>query len=254
MTRTADFALSPLEFDVLWSGADAGAPPFPLSASVHGQDVAEWERIRETTLADLRGRASHRGVEDLLPLLVAPRLVVDSIGYADGPLRAVAAGGAHSAVLAEVFQERVELTEIRPTALVGAVVDHLPDVDAATGHSITLRYRDLARATSEDDTDDPLGIDDETDALVRAGVSEEDAERLVRLAENRIRGGQLGVSALDRTGALRRSEVLISWFDTPSGRYMMVRDGEWVSISPASRSRIAHRVKEVLDAETRVRT
>jgi hypothetical protein len=41
---------------------------------------------------------------------------------------------------------------------------------------------------------------------------------------------------------------MITWFDTSTGRYLMVHDGAWLSIAPAGADRIARRIDELLRA------
>ena len=54
-------------------------------------------------------------------------------------------------------------------------------------------------------------------------------------------GGQFGVSR-----GSERASTLVTWFDTHQGRYLMVSQGAWLSISPADNRRIEHRLAEVL--------
>jgi hypothetical protein len=65
-----------------------------------------------------------------------------------------------------------------------------------------------------------------------------------------IRAGEFGVTVRDLHGRTRRLPG-ISWFDTEAGRFMnIVRksgDGEeWLTLTPADGSRIAHRLSEEL--------
>lgn len=249
----ADVSLSQWEFDVLWSTMDAGPPPFPLRASVHGETIPEWERMRSAAYEELRARGllgPRQDVTELLTLLTKPSTIVDVAGYADGPLEAVATAKGRDAVLATTRGDQIGLSWIRPTALVDAVVGELPNNSAGSGRSISVRHADVLRAVSdEDDEDNPLGDDSELDALVRNGISTQDAVQILSIAENRVSGGQIGVSVARRVGGLRRASVLATWFDTHDGRYLLVRDGEWMSIMPADSARIARRVQEILQSE-----
>ncbi|MGP4018690.1 ESX secretion-associated protein EspG [Saccharopolyspora sp. 5N708] len=247
---SADFLLSTREYDVLWSDLGCGPAPYPLAVASHGATEAERAEIRADehralSRRGLFGKSAGAELESLLRLLASPRFLIDSAGFTDQPMRAVAAGNGRSAVLAELSERGLALTSIRPTALAGELVGLLPDAEPGRGRSIAIRHSDLRRATDEDE-DDPLGPFDERDALLRAGVPVEDANRLLQLAENRTCGGQFGVSV-----AAERSSVLVTWFDSEGGRYLMVRDGDWLSIAPADRGKITQRLDEVLAAHTR---
>ena len=61
------------------------------------------------------------------------------------------------------------------------------------------------------------------------------------LASARVAGGQFGV-----THARLRSGVVINWFDTHQGRYLMVRADGWLSLAPAGNDRIATRINAAL--------
>src|SRR2546430_589291 len=101
----------------------------------------------------------------------------------------------------------------------------------------------LAAAIDPDEDDDPFADDDmdERTALKRAGVSNEDASALLDLADNRVAGGQFGISHHGR-----REPTLVTWFDTHQGRYLMVSEDSWLSFAPADNDRIERRVATVL--------
>ncbi|WP_460955633.1 ESX secretion-associated protein EspG [Parasphingorhabdus pacifica] len=248
-----DFLLSEREFEVLWSDLGSGAAPFPLEVSSHGGTGAERDRMRTEVYDALRIRKLVEDdeldpdLDDLLGTLSRPEVVIDVVGYAEGTLRAVACGNGQAGVLARVVDGGIGLTGIRPTALPRSIVETVPDREMGRGPSMSLRHDDLLSATGQDGADDgALGADSEHDSLVRAGVDPENAVWLLRAAENRRSGGQFGVSLRESRSTMYRVPTMVTWFDTDSGRYLMVRDGDWVSIAPADRARIKQRLDAVI--------
>lgn len=256
MTVTADFLLSHREYAVLWSDLDCGPAPYPLAVAGHGATDSERGEIRAEVYREL-GRRGLLGSQldpdlaGLLRLLTRPRFLVDSAGFTDRPIRAVAARRGQAAVLAEMSEQGLALAAIRPTALVGGLVGLLPEAERGRGRAMTVRYSDLRQAVTEnEDGDDPLGMYDEHDALLQAGVPGEDAAWLLRMAENRTCGGQFGVN-VSENGATHRLPMSVTWFDSEGGRYMMVRDGDWLSIAPADSGKIVHSLDRVLTEHVR---
>jgi hypothetical protein len=45
---------------------------------------------------------------------------------------------------------------------------------------------------------------------------------------------------------MNREPTLVTWFDTPSGRYLVVREQDWVSVTPTGSDRIATRIDQLL--------
>lgn len=253
---TPEFLLSPAELDVLWHDLELGRLPYPLDVPSLGSTMEERARLRLTVLEGLiqRGLAHDRRLLDLLRLLADHQVAVDAVASMDRrPVRAVAASDGNQAVLAVVDEEQIGIVEVRPTALAKSIVGVLSDGSAGPGSAMSLRLETLAAAVALQDepneNDDPWGDEDldEKQSLQRAGLSKQDASVLSELAENRVAGGQFGVT---RRGENRyrneRAGVLINWFDTPNGRYLMVRENGWLSLSPTDNERIANRIDSVL--------
>jgi ESX secretion-associated protein EspG len=244
-----DFVLTATEFDLIYADLGLGRIPYPLEVPSTGATMEERAELTAKAykgLAD-RGLASRERldstVEDLLHLLADPPVSIDAVGHAGKPVRALAAAGERLGILAQITADELWLTEIRPTALAMSIVGVLPDNEAGSMRSLSVPYQALVSATDEDEYEtDAFGdpVDEET-ALVRAGVSGQDAATLMHLAENRCAGGQFGVSS----GSLR-SKTLVTWFDTNEGRYLMVNKDSWLSIGPADNQRIEHRLADVM--------
>jgi hypothetical protein len=244
-----DFVLSAAEFDLVWAELGLGKIPYPLEVPSLGATTRERAELTAEAFRSLarRGLATDRDLDPrlahLLRLLVDHDTSVDVIGHRDQPIRALAAVARRSGALAELVGDELRLTEIRPTALALSAVGVLPPGEAGLQRAISVPAEALSKALEEDD-DDPFGGDvDEDVALVKAGLSPQDAATVLELANNRRAGGQFGVSR-----GTRRSTTLVTWFDTHQGRYLMVSQGAWLSITPADNKKIEHRLADVVAA------
>jgi hypothetical protein len=250
---TPDYVLSHREFDIVWSDLGFGQVPYPLQVPSVGQTMAERDRIREDVHRALADREVDRGgLVDVLTLLSAHTVSIDSVGFAGGPLRALAVSDERTAVLAEVTGDQVLLAEIRPTSLTRSIVGLLAYNEPGPGRAVSVPAATVAAAAAEndEDNDDPFADDrDDLTALTRAGMSEKDAGVLAEIAGNRVAGGQFGVSVRgDRT------PPLVTWFDTNKGRYLMVSEDSWLSFAPADNERIQQRLETVLARRGQCRT
>ncbi|CCH34696.1 ESX secretion-associated protein EspG [Actinosynnema sp. NPDC047251] len=248
------FVLSPRELDVLWHDQGLGRLPYPLDVPSVGTTAEERARLRAQVLAEY-GEPDPRLV-DLLRLLADHRVAVDAVAHVDRPVRAVAAADGRRAVLAVVDSGKIGVLEIRPTALARSIVEVLPRGTAGPGSALSVRLETLSEAVAlqqeqqeDGDGDDPWGGGelDEREALQKAGLSREDAAAIGELATGRVAGGQFGVTT---GGGFRatRAGVLITWFDTTQGRYLMVRENGWLSLAPTDNDRIATRIDSVLSS------
>jgi hypothetical protein len=228
--------LSRTEFEVAWSTLGLGGLPFPLAANGDRPVVDD-----AAVLADLAGRGLAAGdrlrgdVVDCLTVLALPERSVDAVGgrgYRMAVLAAAAHGMAALAVLdQDGGRDTVVVGPIRERSLVESVVALLPGMPAGPGPELTVPVAVVRRFLAGDE----------------AGVAPADAAVLARLAESRIRGGQLGVNMADRrSGLLYRGIPVVSWFDTDDGRYLMTNDGTTLSVAPADSALIAVRLHEVL--------
>ncbi|MFC3897257.1 ESX secretion-associated protein EspG [Lentzea rhizosphaerae] len=250
---TPEFLLSTREFEVLWQTLRLGRIPYPLDVPSEGDTERERKALQDSTLAGLRDRglAGDARLEDLLRVLDDHQVSVDAVAGLDRTVRALAASNGDEAVLAVIDGDHVGLAEIRPTGLAREIVRVLPDGEAGPGSALSVRLETLQQAVAlqeaeqDEESEDPWGAaDDELDdrqALLRAGLSAQDARQMDELASNRVAGGQFGV-----THGRHRADVVINWFDTHQGRYLMVRTDGWLSLSPTDNDRIATRIDAVL--------
>lgn len=263
-----DYVLSAQELDILWGDLDLGRLPYPLTVPSLGATMEERAQIAVDVRQALRDRgllrasgspgqpASRSDVDaellELLEVLAAPRITVDAVGYTDGPISALAAADRQVAVLASMTPDGLLLAGIRPTALATSIVEVLPPGQAGSRQALSFPLRALTQAVASEDeeSDDPFGDEDsEAASLTKAGVSADDAATILALANDWSRGGQFGVS-IGTGHHARRGDTLLTWFDSADGRYLVVNDGEWLSLAPANSQRIAARIEEMISSAT----
>ena len=231
--------LSPVALDFLWESLGAGELPYPLDVRSHGATMDErsalrqrvYQELRDQQLLDGRGRIEPH-LEDWLTLLARADHSIDSVfqptrGEA---LSALAVGDGALALLATQRDDGLWLRPIDPDSLASAVVDQLPPAGRGPEQSITVP----ADALSAMEAGRPAGRSP-ADQKVLAAIS----------AEPKLRAGQLAVNARHNLGGRSRSPV-VSWFDTEAGRYMTYTTNDWVTIAPADKATLRHRLNELL--------
>ncbi|MET9229206.1 ESX secretion-associated protein EspG [Lentzea sp. NPDC003310] len=250
---TPEYLLSTREFEVLWQTLRLGRMPYPLDVPSEGATERDVKALQDKTIAELRrrGLADDLRLEDLFRVLGDHEVSVDAVAGLDRTVRALAAASGDEAVLAVIDGEQVGLSQIRATALAREIVRVLPEGVAGPGSALSVRLETLQQAVAlqeaeqEEESEDPWGAADEElddrEALLKAGLSAQDARQMDELAQNRVAGGQFGV-----THGRHRADVVINWFDTHQGRYLMVRSDGWLSLSPTDNDRIATRIASVL--------
>ncbi|APU16379.1 MULTISPECIES: ESX secretion-associated protein EspG [Actinoalloteichus] len=250
-----EFVLSAREFEFVWTDLGLGRIPYPLDVPSSGKTMAERAELRAEVYRELTDRGLVTAgtvsteLEALLRLLSQPKLSVDAVGHVGRALRALAATDQELGVLATLVGDELRVSEIRPTSLARSIVGVLPVKEAGPGWAMSAPLHALTSAVEPAEEDDPWGSDDDDEerALRKAGMSADDAAALSELAANRKGGGQFGVTVGGATQRqARRSSTLVTWFDTHQGRYLMVREDEWLSLTPADGERIEGRVMEVL--------
>ncbi|GAB3456765.1 ESX secretion-associated protein EspG [Actinophytocola sediminis] len=251
--------LSAKHVDLLLEVLDLPRPPYPLTVPSVGLTATERKELTAEMFVELADRGLATGtkpgplIASTLDTLCRYRIALDVVGYVDGePAMAVAVVGDSGGLLAVQHEDRVRMTEIRPTAQVSALVGVLPQGKPGTASPMTVSYRAVQSAAGEGSAlDDPFDDDDERVTLTRAGVSTKDASTLTTLAADRIGGGQFGVTVPSgRSSRTYRSPRPVCWSDTKHGRYLVVREDDWLSVSPADNDRIEHRVARLVTEAT----
>jgi hypothetical protein len=252
---TDRIVLSTVEYEVVWSQLELGRMPYPLTVPSVGFLAEErrtivaraWESLAERGLAD--GTRVDDDLADLLRLLARPSVSVDALGDIGEPLRALAVRDGDAAAAAMLTDAGLTVTAIHPAALARNVTGLLPYAEPGPGHAFTFPHRVLSAALAEDDDDggDVFFDGDEHSGLVRAGMTTGDARLLAELADARRYGGQFGINSRHRSrGGMVRQPTLVTWFDTQAGRYLVVREQDWVSVTPTGTDRIAKRLDQLL--------
>ena len=250
--------LSTTEYEVLWSRLRLGRMPYPLNVPSTGILAEDRARVVRDAWASLAGRHLvdgddvHDGLLDMLRLLARFALSIDVVGHAGGLIRGLVVtgpqdDGTDAALRAELTGSGLTLTSIRPTALAHEAAGLLPAVEPGPGQAFTFPRHVLQ--TALDDSDDVFFDGDEADALVRAGLPEWDARLLVKLADRVVNRGQIGINTRNwLRGTVLRDPTLITWLDTDEGRYLVIRENDWISVAPAGHDRIVARVNRALES------
>lgn len=253
---TPDFLLTQSELSVLWRHHELGRLPYPLDVPVLGATESERRDLDHDARDDLacRGLLYDHRLTGLLHLLAEHDVAVDAVGYFDRTVRALTVSNGEDAAMVIIDGDQVGVLEVRPTGLARSIVDVLPIGEAGPGSGLSVPLDALHTAVRlhehAPEPEDPWGYDElnERQALEQAGLSEQDATVVAELAAGRIRGGQFGVSRVSTQLTAERSDVVINWFDTLQGRYLMVIASGWLSLAPTDNERIAHRIDSVLTA------
>lgn len=257
MTSGQSVFLSTVEYEVVWSHLGLGAMPYPITVSSAGFHAADrtrvtaqaWERLRDRGLID--GSAVHGWLAYLMGLLAAPALSLDAVGDTGRPLRALAVRDGEQAAAALLTADGLTVIGIHPATQAATLTDLLPHHRPGPGHAFTFPHGAVREAAAAAQDADTVFRGDEHTTLVQAGMSHRDARLLAQLAGGRVRGGQFGITRWNRPyGARTRDATVVTWFDTAAGRYLAVREGDWVSVAPADSSRIAQRLDHALMAAT----
>ncbi|MCP2165432.1 ESX secretion-associated protein EspG [Goodfellowiella coeruleoviolacea] len=252
--------ISALEFDVLWEHLRLDVMPLVLKVPSPGKTHQERAELTRRVWADLERRGLGRPVsldpvlEDLLHLLNRPQQEVDGRVWLGRSIRVLAAAKGQSAVLAVLDNDQLTLRPASSEGLPREALSVLPSAPAGTGHSVTLPSADLDAAAATATTPEEL----ET-ALRGRGVREDDARTLARMIEDAGNRGQFGAAARDRYGRRVRADRVVSFFDTPRGRYVQMRRANagtepWSTMSPVDLRRLDQHLSELLADAVRATT
>ena len=249
--------LSPVELDFLWESLGAGELPYPLEVRSHGSTMDERAALRAQVLSGLAGRglADRSGrpqphLEDWFEVLARSEVSLDSVHISapdSPPLLAVAAALGGQGLLAVQDTKGLHLQAVPADGLASAIVGLLPAAPRGTEKSLTVPLEQLLsgsgvdfmqrRSNGERETKGSPGSRPNGD---RSGA-DDDRKALARLhAQPRLRGGQIGANARNRTGGRSRTPVL-SWFDTEGHDRR-----DWITIAPADAPTLRHRLGEML--------
>lgn len=254
------FSLSLAAVDILLDHAGLGRAPFPFEVPHIGTTHAQRAQVREAVFRELEGRGLMRGgrldADTQLALETFVRSTVSIVAVAQledsDRLFARASLEGQYAVLAKQDGNLLVFEEIRPEAVVPAVVDLLPSKGAGPGQSVTVAKpapepRGRHRKPDGDSYDPFAGVSrprSQSSAQLRA------VERMFE--KPKIRLGQFTTFVRGRDGKETVSEPVV-WFDTEEGRFFsttrVADDGQqWLTYAPADRARIAHHLRAQLES------
>lgn len=246
--------LSAAEFSLLWASLGLGALPGVLGIPHLGRT--------ESRLGELNGRASQTLAErglgtvdhpaaDLagqLWLIADHQIAIDLVTEDPGSsVRVLAvAGGRDAAAVARVGDD-VRLGPIAQDHLLGALLDVVVPRPAGPGRPTNVSTADFDAACADGDR---FGLPAFLDVLHHAGLRPSDATTMSRALTERRGGGRLGATARDHAGRETRTLSTINWLDAENGRYVLRRNGAWVTFTPADMARLTGMAREML-ADTR---
>ncbi|OLF11387.1 ESX secretion-associated protein EspG [Actinophytocola xanthii] len=244
-TGTADpITISTLEFDVLWEQRAPEEMPLVLRVPSPGRTDLERNRLVRQAWSSLEARGLGGPVNldprlaHLISLLRRPDREVDGRLWLGSPLRVLAAATGEEAVLATLSGSSLTLGPAEASGLPRYALSVLPPAPAGPGRSLTLPTADFEAAAHE-----ATGRTAFEAALIARGVRQADSAELATMIGDIVRQGQFGSAARDRWGRRVRAPRVLSFFDTPDGRYLHLRssapDAEpWTTISPADHRRL----------------
>ncbi|MBO0841153.1 MAG: ESX secretion-associated protein EspG [Sciscionella sp.] len=182
-----------------------------------------------------------------LRLLAKPDREVDARLWLDRPTRALAATADGLAILVVKADNKLIMREASPAGMPRAVLSVVPERAAGPGESVALPTAVFEAAAKAASTRAGFEM-----ALRQHGVRDRDAAALTTMIGDVLGQGQFGAAARDRWGARHRAGHVISFFDTPDGRYVQVRkssvSGEpWSTIAPVDHRRLLQHITAMLD-------
>lgn len=234
-------ALPYSSFRTAWLALDLGQVPTALLpgriAPRAGESMAEiteraWEDLFERDLA-----TGHQLDEDfertLRRLATAATRFYAFFHEGDGDTRSVLVAG--SAVVAMVDGDTVTLRPCRTVSGAKALVDALPDAPAAPGEALSAPAGELRRRSG-------------TRVLSPLQATGAVARMRTVLALPRTGGGQLYAARRDQTGHIQSCAKPLSYFDTPTGRYLAAEHEtaggtRWRTLIPADQALIVTRLE-----------
>lgn len=247
--------LSRLEYDLCWEHLRLGEQPTALTIDGHGETVDErrallheaWESLSDKGLVDRR--ELDPALAGRFRVLARPDREVDArlrLNQYGPRIRAVAAALGRRGVLAVLTSDFLLLDTVEPHELASRIVGLLPDRDPPRARSITLRADLLdSAATSAGQSATRMEV-----VLRDGGLSWRDAQRVGSVLGNVVGMGQFGATSRPesgRTAARRRGSYVVSFYDTPEGRWQFTRRRGWVTLTPADYLRLSRAVAELLN-------
>ncbi|MGZ3142367.1 ESX secretion-associated protein EspG [Lentzea chajnantorensis] len=249
--------ISALEFDVLWEHLGLETMPLVLKVPSPGKTREERRVLEDQVWRQLgaRGLGGPRSLdptlEDLLHVLNRPQREIDArLWLHERSVRLLAAGKGQAGVLAVLDGGQLLLRPAEADGLPREALTVLPSAPAGEGHSITLPSADLDAAASSAASPEDLEAE-----LRSRGLRADDAHALADMVRDATHRGQFGAAARDKWGKRVRPDRVVSFYDTPQGRYLQMRRASegrppWSTITPVDYRRLHHHLVELLEEAT----
>jgi hypothetical protein len=237
-----EFALSATEFDVVWRGLGYGVPPLILDVPSPGATYSEravvergvWAALVERGLADGDGQPQPQPkIADLFAVVAERKKAIE---LRVGGFSTVLAVGSRRAVLAQLDGDRMRFATVADTGLAATIVDVLPATAAGVGRSVTVDAKALAAAEA---ATTPTG---RQAALQESGLARGEARSLAEMTEGAYEVGQF---AVEFDG--RRGDRVVAFFRNPTGRYQLIRQGDRITVTPASAAQLITAVDQLIE-------
>ncbi|MBV9846875.1 MAG: ESX secretion-associated protein EspG [Kutzneria sp.] len=255
MAANGTLVLTTVEFDVLWERERFPRRHVALDVPSPGRTHTERAELVADTLASLEqrglvsaGRAEPDLADDLTLLAYPGRSVYGFVWTADRKITLLAASTGAGALLGVVDGDEVWLIPTRADTLAEAAVSVAGDLPAGSGRSVSLPHEKLLLADARA-AGDPRRLVTE---LVGQDVPLSQAHDLAAMCADMGTRGQFGVECASGGERPRRADRVVSFHDTPHGRYLQLvkpsTDGtNWSTIVPGDNRKLADGVWELFD-------
>lgn len=253
-------------YDVVWESENLQDKHPTLGIPSYGETYQDrldvqrkaWQELEGLGLA--RGGRAHPDLVDTFHMLERPQR--EFYGWFSAPeglgnqQAALSAASGDDAVLAQIVDDKLVLTPVRPTGLVDALVSVLPDKPAARGQSFNFPAESIGGGSRGGGRHSRPEDDGGGFMMSSRNTGGASPQRLREIMEKpRTGGGQLFVAARDRLGARKRAESPLTYIDNSDGRYLGQKmrgpDGsEWVIVAPADKRTLAQKLSEMAASVT----
>ncbi|MCO1575861.1 ESX secretion-associated protein EspG [Crossiella sp. SN42] len=246
---TSVTALTVAEFDLVWELAELGETPVNLEIASGGVSWEERLQRRHEVLAALteRGLAVRGGLRpdlrDAVTVLARFQWAVDLRLWGGELVRAVGAVDGPWAAVAVRYGDEVQLGVMPDYAVLGTMVDLVGAMPAGPGESVSVR------ADALDASRDAASAPEFADALTERGEPAPTARKLAHMLGAVLGGGQFGATVRDGRLGLRRAARVVSFHDTPQGRYLHVRRNGWATITPGGQEQLLAQVRALVEEQ-----
>lgn len=249
------YVLSRLEYDLCWDQLGLGEQPTALAIPSHGKDRAQRQELWHGAWGTLAGKGlvDEREIDsDLmgaLSMLVAPEREIDArlrLNTQGPRVRALGVSKGQFSLVAMLTSEELHLYPIGADSLVGAMVGLLPWQETPSSRSVSIEAEVLDRAAEvAGESAERLAV-----GLRDGGLSWQDAQKVASVLGTVVGMGQFGTAwrCSRRSGLAprQRGRYVVSFYDTPEGRWQFTRKRGWATLAPADHGRLTQALGELV--------